>query len=87
MEHINVGASIDGERPESKAALKRALADTPGKVWFDATTAIGPRVGARFNALDIPEGVVLNVTGPNPYTSRRWYGNATRGEDGRPRLA
>lgn len=85
MENINVGAFINNERPPSKAALKRALANDPAAVRFDATTAIGPRVGAEFTGDALPEGVRLVLVGPDPYQARNWYGNVEL-KNGAPRL-
>ena len=71
MAYINVGASVDGMRVKSKAALKRAIKDSPATVAFDSTSPMGE----SFNGgpSQIPAGVKLSVVGPDPYTDRRWY--------------
>lgn len=77
---VNVGALVDGERPKSKKALKAAvLSDIENgteTVGFDQTAHIhdGAIPGIAV-VKDLPEGITLVVTGPDPYASRRWYGN------------
>jgi hypothetical protein len=75
MTWINVGARVNGQRPASKAALKRALAADPALVQFDTTGALGPR--SRSMAIDAtPEDIgedKLSVVGPDPFTARNWY--------------
>lgn len=74
MAFINVGAYINGARPKSKKALKDALKDAPATVTFDRTSVIGPgSVGGPIKGDALPEGDILSVTGPDPYTSRKWY--------------
>jgi len=75
MSTINVGAFIDGTRAASKKALREALRDNPASVRFDATTAIGPDVGAEFTGDALPQDRMLVVVGPNPYNARNWYAN------------
>jgi hypothetical protein len=70
-EYVNVGAFIDGRRAPSKKALKIALADAPERVHFDTTSALGP--SAEYTGLTVPEGVSLQVVGPDPYADRRFY--------------
>lgn len=77
--YINTGAYINGTRPASKAALKRALSEQLSTerpiVTFDQTSMFdGP--GTIF-ALKIPAGVILSVVGPDPYTDRRWYASVS----------
>jgi hypothetical protein len=74
MGYENVGARVNGERPKSKKALKEAVRDNPGSVTFDPTslftTALEDFRADRGNDW---HGVILTVTGPDPYTSRKWY--------------
>jgi hypothetical protein len=72
---INVGARVNGDRPKTKAGLKRAITANPKLVQFDVTGMVGPRHGSMSidaTAEDIGADK-LSVTGPDPYTSRRWY--------------
>lgn len=71
MTYTNVGALIDGRDAPSKRALKAALADDLGRVEFYTTSAFGPAVS--FTGGAIPQGAVLTVVGPNPYTKRSFY--------------
>jgi hypothetical protein len=79
MSYFNCGAYIGGGRPRTKKALKEALLTDPTSVYFDGTGVFrvtdGYRTGYRGN--EIPEGVTLSVTGPNPYMSRKWWASIT----------
>jgi hypothetical protein len=76
MSYINVGARVNGQRPATKTALRNALkaVDAADAVAFDTTAMMGPRAGDFIAAT--PEDIgkdKLTVTGPDPYTSRKWY--------------
>lgn len=73
MSYLNCGAYVDGKRPATKAALKRALADAPETVTFDLTSAFNS-VDAPLTGVSIPAGTKLSVVGPDPYARRNWYG-------------
>lgn len=75
--YINVGARLKGRRIGTKKALREALDLTPEEVSFDCTDAFGERAGAAYTVDSIPEGAVLTVTGPDPYTSRKWYASVS----------
>jgi hypothetical protein len=72
MSYVNVGAYVDGKRPATKAALKRALAENPASVEFDGTSPLGPQY-SDLSGVNVPEGVSLTVVGPDPFTSRKFY--------------
>lgn len=78
MSYINVGAwvaVIAYERPKTKTALKKALADPDVSVTFDITSALGPRGTERHidgTVKDIGSDK-LSVVGPDPFTNRAWY--------------
>lgn len=72
MTFINVGAYVNGIRPKSKAALRRALETAPETVRFDCTAM--DQAGRNIYTTNIPAGAQLSVVGPDPYTSRAWYG-------------
>ncbi len=80
MAFINVGASLNGARIASKAALKRAIKDTPDAVEFDSTSPMGQQYDG--GPADIPTGVKLSVVGPDPYTNRKWYATVERTSTG-----
>lgn len=73
MAFINCGAFINGERVKTKKALKEALKADPCVVTFDATSAFESNRTIYGDSL--PVGDTLVVVGPDPYTSRKWYGN------------
>jgi len=73
--YVNVGASDRATNVDfpTKTALKQRMGVSPGSVEFYATTEIGPDKGKWYKGNDLPVGVRFSVTGPNPYTSRKWY--------------
>lgn len=76
MSFVNTGAYVDGKRPATKAALKRALAENPAGVEFDGTSPMGPQY-SDLSGVNVPEGVSLSVVGPDPYSRRNWYATVT----------
>ena len=78
MSLINVGAYVNGLRPNSKAALRRALTDGVSRVAFDVTSPLGPRPGATISATaeDIGDDR-LCLVGPDPFTKRNFYGTVS----------
>lgn len=71
----NAGAQnfFGGKDFPTKKALKELIAQSPEKVHLYSTDAFGPNYGKSWMADILPEGVKFTVTGPNPYTSRKWY--------------
>lgn len=80
MQYVNAGAYINGARPQSKKALREALALAPSTVTFDPTDLLHEDEVIRGD--QIPGHVSVSVCGPDPYTSRRWYSQVTAGPDG-----
>lgn len=72
---LNGGAkdSSDNSDYKTKAALKREIADKATNVTLYVTDTFGPNAGNSFLSDELPIGVKFTVTGPNPYTSRKWY--------------
>ena len=70
------GIFIDGRRPKSKKEIKEAVAQ-PSRVQIEATSLIP---GTEFDgyADDMPEGKTIYFVGPDPYTSRKFYGQIVR---------
>jgi hypothetical protein len=57
----------------SKAAMKRAIAADVKSVLFRSVPSLG---GSFWGTADqVPAGTTLVVVGPDPETSRKWYGN------------
>lgn len=86
---VNVGCYIDHVRPKSKKTIKDALKEiaegtrSSDSVKFDVTDAFGPNAGKQLYAFQVEEGeypdglregVSYQVCGPDPYTSRKFYG-------------
>lgn len=83
--YVNVGVKNrnGGTDIPTKAALKRAIAANPDDVVVYGTSDFSPFTGSVDN-LEI--GVKYSVTGPNPYTSRKWYATLEKGQDGKIRV-
>lgn len=79
--YVNVGAMnrSDGSDIPSKAALKRAIAANADDVVIYGTSHFTPFTGS---ADDLAVGVKYSVTGPNPYTNRKWYATVERFHSG-----
>jgi hypothetical protein len=68
MSFINVGQ----RGATTKKALREAIVDDPASVQLYGTSDLGPQFEGE-TAADCPEGVKLQVAGPDPYTRRNWY--------------
>ncbi len=73
----NYGAYVDGKRPATKAALKRAVANG-SIVEFDETSAFSSGGTRPIDGL----GPVDVIVGPDPYNSRKWYANVRKNSKG-----
>ncbi len=70
------GVYIAGRRPKSKKAIREALKTEPHKVTLERTAFMGNEYGGP--VLDMPENVRQTFVGPDPYTSRKFYGSMLR---------
>ncbi len=82
MPYVNVGVTINGERPARKKALRDAMESDPDTVLFDNTAVeLGADKRTHFRGdevlTDLKDGTTLTVTGPDPYTDRKWYASVT----------
>ena len=66
------GLFIHGKRPASKKAVKEALHTAPDTVSIEATSVFGNEYDGPADLLS--EGVSITFVGPDPYTSRKFYG-------------
>jgi len=80
---INVGAKDKSTLSDipTKAALKRAIAANPDNVVLYDTSDFNGK--SSRTAANLDEGVNYSVTGPNPYTSRKWYATVAKGPTGK----
>lgn len=67
-------------RPKSKKAIKELVAADPSRVSIEATSLHGNEYDGPVS--DAPVGKYLFV-GPDPYTSRKFYGTLTIKADGK----
>jgi len=78
MQGIFIIETAEGEmrRPRSKAEIKR----TPlSEVFVEATSLFGNEYEGTANLL--PAGTRVHFVGPDPFTSRRFYGTLERVAD------
>ena len=71
-------------RPTSKKAVKEAIAADPASVTVESTSLFGG-VGGAVDTL--PAGTTITFVGPDPYTSRKFYGTIKVGADGKVKVA
>lgn len=80
MDYVTAGAKDrEGERFPSKKALKEALTADPSEVIFDITDLFHSELGKLICADSIPADVTVQVAGPDPYTSRKWFASIITG--------
>ena len=65
------GTFVNDERPRTKKALREAIMHFPEKVRLEATSLFG---GEYDGPLAFAPPGTYYVVGPDPYTSRKWYG-------------
>lgn len=83
---INVGASLEPRKSDfpTKKALKDAIAADPTKVYIYPTSEFNATIPGTLDIMD--KGHKYQVTGPNPYTNRKWYATVEITQDGRIRV-
>lgn len=74
------GIFINGTRPKSKKAVKEAVLNDPESVRIEATSLFGGEYDGPADLLPGPAKV--HFVGPDPYTSRKFYGTIERKPDG-----
>jgi hypothetical protein len=85
--YINAGvysvAGDNAERLKTKKALREAIAEKGdnAELMFDATAM--EREGDIITPQEITGAMKIQVTGPDPYTSRKWYATVTRAVAGK----
>lgn len=66
------GLYINGRRPKSKKEVKEAIASDPASVSVEATSMFGNDYEGPVT--EAPVGRI-DFVGPDPYRSRKFYGN------------
>jgi hypothetical protein len=78
--YAEFGVRIFGRPAPSKAAIKRALKDSPDAIIWQEIGTVGNGWSERaFSTADLlAEGFsTITLVGPDPYRDRRWYGSLT----------
>lgn len=73
------GIYVKGRRPKSKKEVKEQVALDPTRVVLEATSFFGNDYDGPVT--EMPEGKTFTFVGPDPYTSRKFYGNIKRTGD------
>ena len=73
------GIFVNGRRPKSKKEVKEAVAANPLRVRIEATSVFGNEYDGVLTSA--PNGSYTFV-GPDPHTSRKFYGTITVSERG-----
>lgn len=74
------GIYVDDRRPKSKKAVREAAADDPSRVYVESTSMFGGEYGGSLADWDGRQSITF--VGPDPYTSRKFYGNIVMKADG-----
>lgn len=72
------GIFVAYNRPKSKKAVKEAILADPSRVSLEATSLFGNEYDGP--VADAPPGT-YHFVGPDPYTSRKFYGSITVAPD------
>lgn len=79
---MSEGIYIGSERPKSKKAIKEAIAETPNKVRVEITSMVAPDAGRTLTLEELAPGRRYDFVGPDPFTSRKFYGSITKTQTG-----
>lgn len=81
--YVNVGVRDNSTKKDiaTKAALKRAIVENPDSVELYDTSEMSAKSSRTGANLDI--AVKYSVTGPNPYTNRKWYATVEKLQNGK----
>lgn len=73
------GIFVNGRRPKSKTEIRQILSVSPADVKIEATSVFGNEYSGP--ATEMPENTTIYFVGPDPYTSRKFYGQLKRKGD------
>lgn len=78
---MSQGIFVNRQRPQSKKAIREAVAADPARVRVEATAMIGNEYDGLVS--DLPEKFrPISFVGPDPYRNRKYYGTISRKADG-----
>lgn len=85
--YVNVGVRYveNGKDIPTKKALKEELQNNPSNVVLYTTSELSTKETVTGDKL--MAGVRYSVTGPNPYTSRKWYATIERTVNGNTKVS
>lgn len=77
MQGIFVNSGL--RRPKSKKEVREQVAEDASRVFIEATSLFGNEYDGP--ASEMPEGKTVYFVGPDPSTSRKFYGQIKRAGD------
>jgi len=72
------GLYVNGRRPASKKEVKAAIANNPASVAIESTSYFAGTAMLAAHCGELAIGRKVTFVGPDPYTSRKFYGTITR---------
>jgi hypothetical protein len=73
------GIFLNYRRPKSKKEIKEAVLSNPRSVSAEATSMFGGDFDGPI--INLADGQSITFVGPDPFTSRKFYGSITRKGD------
>jgi hypothetical protein len=70
------GLYIDYRRPKSKREVKEIVASAPDRVTVEATSVFGSEFHGLVTKMTVGQEILF--VGPDPHTSRKFYGKLIR---------
>lgn len=71
---MSYGVFINGQRPKSKKQVLEAMKADPASVLWQNDAIMGPHAGEMFQGDELPGDISDTFCGPDPHTSRKFYG-------------
>lgn len=82
-QNVGVQDNLTGRDIPTKAELKRQIGQRAATVTFYSTDAFGTNAAKLWFGDSLEIGVKYSVTGPNPYTSRKWFATVEKSASGK----
>jgi hypothetical protein len=78
--YVQGGAEFHSKGKRTKAALKAEIKADPSSVYLYDTSAFANKFSGPADKM--PNNIIFNVVGPDPYTDRSWYASIYHGRNG-----
>jgi len=81
-QNVGIRDNLTGRDIPTKKLLKEQIGLNPRFLTFYSTDAFGANAAKIWFGDSLEIGVKYSVTGPNPYTSRKWYATVEKSANG-----